>query len=241
MKQKLPFVLLIIGVLVLLAAFLVLRGRGASDAGEDNVPELPLSQRPYTRLVPTEDGHYLNMIVSNFKVPGAVSMDYELYYDTAEGITQGVPGKINLDGKQSVERQLLLGSESSGKYRYDEGVDDGTLTLRFRDADGKLIGKVAGQWSFVTDTTELASLDGKFKYTLEKEAKGVYFVIMPTFGVPQDATGEVVSGPYGIFASEGGPFAGSVDLNGNVYAWYGSNWQSVSGSSDDLGVFIATN
>src|SRR3989344_2823503 len=119
MKKKLPLILIGAGVLVVVVAFLVLRGRGPAGTDEENVPELPFSQRPFTRLVPTEDGHYLTMIVSNFNVPGAASMDYELYYDTAEGITQGVPGKVNLDGKDSVERELLLGSESSGKFRYD--------------------------------------------------------------------------------------------------------------------------
>lgn len=239
MKQKLPLVFLAVGAIVVVVAFVVLRGRPAED-DEENVPELPFSQRPYTQLIPTEDGHYLNMIVSNFNIPGAVSMDYELYYDTAEGITQGVPGKVNLYGKDSVERELLLGSESSGKFRYDEGVDDGTLTLRFRDRDGKLIGKVTGQWALLRGETKLSSLDGEFTYTLDEESE-VYFVVMPTFGLPKSAPAEVSGGPYGVFASEPGPFSGEVDLTGEVYAWYGDGWERISGSSSDLGVFITTN
>lgn len=240
MKQKFPFMLLAAGAVVVLAVFLVLRGRGGAATEEEDVPELPFSQRPFTQLVPTEDGHYLNMIISNINVPGAASMDYELYYGTAEGITQGVPGKVNLEGKKSVERELLLGSESSGKFRYDEGVDDGTLTLRFRDSGGKLIGKVAGQWAFLSDTDELKSLDGKFTYTLD-ESSEAFFVVMPTFGLPGSATGEVVTGPYGVFASEEGPFPGKVNLSGNVFVWYGDSWESLKGTSDDLGVFITTN
>src|SRR3989344_1178368 len=240
MKEKLPLILLAAGAVVIIAVFLVLRGRGGGTIKEEDVPELPFSQRPYTQLVPTKDGHYLTMKVSNINVTGAASMDYELYYDTVEGITQGVPGKINLEGKKSVERELLLGSESSGKFRYDEGVDDGTLTLRFRDGSGKLIGKVAGQWAFLSDTDKLASLDGKFTYTLTKSSKA-HFIVMPTFGLPESASGEVSGGPYGVFASEEGPFPGKVNFSGNVSAWYGDSWKSISGTSSDIGVFITTN
>ena len=239
MKNKLPLILLGVGALVVLVAFFVLRGRGGSSGSGEDVPELPFSQRPFTQLVPTEDGHYLTMKIANINVPGAASMDYELYYGTAEGITQGVPGKVTLEGRKEVERELLLGSESSGKFRYDEGVDDGTLTLRFRDSGGKLIGKVAGQWAFLSGTTTLASLDGKFTYILDDESD-TYFVVMPTFGLPESAPAEVSGGPYGVFASEEGSYPGKVNLSGNVYAWYGDSWKSLSGFSSDTGVFITT-
>lgn len=240
MKEKLPLVLLVTGVLVVSLAVFIIRGRGGSGTVDDG-PELPFSQRPFTRLVPKEDGHYLSLMVENINVPGAVSMDYELYYGTADGITQGVPGKVTLEGKEKIERELLLGSESSGKFRYDEGVDDGTLTLRFRDEDGKTIGKVAGQWSFLQGTKELASLDGKFTYTL-KQSSDAYFVVMPTFGLPESSPGEVSSGPYGVFASTDGAYPGTVNFVGNVYGFYGSKWEKLSGSSSsDIGVFITTN
>lgn len=239
MKNKLPLILVAGGAAVLLLAFLMLRGRGGAKTEEKDVPDLPFSQRPYTQLVPTEDGHYLNMIVSNINVPNAKSMDYELYYDTADGITQGVPGKVNLEGKNSVERELLLGSESSGKFRYDQGVDDGTLTLRFRDSGGKLIGKAAGQWKFVNNTDILESLDGKFSYKLDEESDA-YFVIMPTFGLPGTASFEVASGPYGVFSSVEDELPGTLTMDGNAYYWDGSSWITVSGSSDNIGVFVTS-
>jgi hypothetical protein len=239
-KEKMPLILLGAGVIVVLVAIFMMRGRNQSSDPDANVPELPFSQRPYTSLVPTEDGHYLTLHIENINVPGAASMDYELYYDTSDGITQGVPGKVTLEGKESIERELLLGSESSGKFRYDEGVDDGTLTLRFRDEDGKTIGKVAGQWAFYGGTDTLGSLDGNFKYILDSSSEA-YFVVMPTFGVPKSAPGEVVKGPYGVFASTEDSYPGTVDFSGTVYGYYGSNWEEVSGSSDSVGVFISTN
>jgi hypothetical protein len=241
MKNKLPLIFLAGGAVVFILAFMMLRGRGGAGGDkEENVPDLPFSQRPYTQLVPTEDGHYLNMIVSNINVPNAKSMDYELYYGTADEITQGVPGKVNLEGKNSVERELLLGSESSGKFRYDQGVDDGTLTLRFRDSGGKLIGKVAGQWKYVNNTDTLESLDGKFTYKLDEESDA-YFIIMPTFGLPGSASFEVDAGPYGVFSSTGDELSGKVTLAGNAYFWNGKSWDTVSGgTSDNIGVFVTS-
>lgn len=240
MNKKFIIILLSAAVLTVLV-FLFIRGRGGSQKPEeDDVPELPFSQRPYTELVPTEDGHYLNMIIKNISVPGAASMDYELYYDTADGITQGVPGKVNLEGKNSVERELLLGSESSGKFRYDQGVNDGTLTLRFRDKNGKLIGKVAGQWALLSDTDKLVSVDGKFTYTLE-ESSEEYFVVMPTFGLPSSASFEVAAGPYGVFSSATGDFPGAVSMGGSVTGWNGTSWEALSGdTSDTIGVFVTS-
>lgn len=241
MKKQLPVIILLAGVVVVAVAFLAFRSRTpAGSTTEDEGPDLPVSQRPYTQLIPTDDGHYLNLIISNINVPNAASMDYELYYDTADNITQGVPGKINLDGKDKIERELLLGSESSGKFRYDQGVNDGTLTLRFRDKNGKMIGKVAGQWALLNNNRVLSSLDGKFSYTLNV-ISDAYFVVMPTFGVPSSTPAEVISGPYGVFSSSETGLDGVVDLSGNVYRYDSSSWQSVSKSSTSIGVFVGTN
>lgn len=232
--------MLLAGVLVVILAVVVVRGRGNSNQmAEDDTPVLPVGQRPFAELIPTEEGHYLDMKVSNINVPNAASMDYELFYGTATGITQGVPGKVKLEGKDSVDRPLLLGSESSGKFRYDEGVETGTLTLRFRDGNGKLIGKVTGQWHLQSGTDELTSLDGKFTYKLD-QSSDAFFVTMPTFGLP-DNSKTAVDGPYGVFTSSADALSGKVTLGGNIYMWDGQSWNAVSGGkADNVGVFITS-
>jgi len=80
-------------------------------------------------------------------VTGAASMDYELIYSTSDGGQQGVPGTVKLTGTD-IDRPLLLGSESSGKYRYDAGVEQGTMTLKFRDASGKTNWETLNRFSF---------------------------------------------------------------------------------------------
>ena len=147
--------------------------------------------------------------VQKLNIPGAVTMDYELLYTTGTGLQQGVPGTVKLDGTD-IDRPLLLGSESSGKFRYDAGVEQGTMTLKFRDVKGKMIGKLSTDFHLQTEVTKLTSIDGKFTYELDKVAKGVFFVTMKTFAGPAASAVVVSSNGYSVFASDGKPHAGKI-------------------------------
>ncbi|MCX6705272.1 MAG: hypothetical protein NT162_02955 [Candidatus Woesebacteria bacterium] len=151
----------------------------------------------------------LNFKVQKINIPGAVSMDYELVYTTTSGGQQGVPGTVKLDGTD-IDRPLLLGSESSGKFRYDAGVERGTMTLKFRDSDGKMIGKLVTDFHLQTEVTTLTSIDGKFTYELDKVAKSVFFITMKTFADPVVSMAVVSFNGYSVFASDGKPHAGKV-------------------------------
>jgi hypothetical protein len=89
-------------------------------------------------------------------------------------------------------------------------------------------------------TDELTSLDGKFTYKLDDTNEG-FFVTMPTFGLPADASFEVAEGPYGVFSSSTVELPGTVTLNGTVNYWDGSGWSTISGASDNIGVFVSSN
>lgn len=167
MKKYLPFILLGIGVLVVgLTFFFINKNKSAGITEEEEVAaEIPVDQRPYAALIPSMDGHWLKMKIEDIKVSGASSMDYELLYKVSDGRTQGIPGTIQLNGQTSIERNLLLGSESSGKFRYDEGVQTGTLTLKFRNDKGKLLGKLSTEW-------KLSKLGKNYVITMDTFSKG---------------------------------------------------------------------
>lgn len=242
MKRYLPLILFVIGLGALTAAFFVFKGKKTSvETEETALQEVVLEKRPVTSLTPSEDGHWLNLKIEKI-VLDATSFDYELLYKLPDGRTQGVPGTVKLDGQKTIERELLLGSESSGKFTYDEGVEQGTLTLRFRNEKGKLLVKFSTQFHLQTDTKKLTSVDGNFSYTLTKTPLKTFFVTMETFGLPGDAPAEVASGPYGVFSSAKTSLAGSVGMSGNtIYRWTGSKWQVLEdGSSSDLGIFVTT-
>ncbi len=221
MKKFLPLILIGAGLIILLVAiFFIARGKKSGTVSpaqeEASVPDLPQAEWPVVMLIPTSnpqvkgsDGHWLDFKVQKINVTGAVSMDYELVYGTTDGGQQGVPGTVKLDGTD-IDRPLLMGSESSGKYRYDAGVEQGTMTLKFRDASGKLIGKLVTDFHLQSGVTTLTSVDGKFTYELNGIAKGVFFVTMTTFQQPDPSTYVVWQNGYGVFASDGKTHAGKL-------------------------------
>ncbi|HJY98521.1 MAG TPA: hypothetical protein VJ227_02290 [Patescibacteria group bacterium] len=219
MKKFLPLILIGAGVLIVLVAGILLIRRGKGETGPEDaakIPELPQSQWPAVTLTPTEDpkvpnslGHFLDMKIQKVNVPGAASMDYLLVYTTSDGGQQGVPGTVKLTGSD-IERKLLLGSESSGKFRFDAGVETGTLTITFRNAKGKSMGKLATDFRLQTGEKELTSVDGKFSYTLDKVPKGVFFITMPTFIEPDKSLYVVWKNGYGVFASDGEKHSGTA-------------------------------
>ncbi|MFC1625548.1 hypothetical protein ACFL1Q_00700 [Patescibacteria group bacterium] len=204
MKKYIPFILLVVGVLVVIVAIFVVKkniSKGTVDEDEETAVEVPFSQRPFASLSPSSDGHWLTLKVENIIIEKASSMDYELLYSLPDGRTQGVPGTVSLDDESKIERELLLGSESSGKFRYDEGVEEGALTLRFRNTTGKLLTKFITKWYLQSGKTVLSVQDGDFSFDLAKISKD-FFVVMQTFGMPAGSSVESVSaGPYGVFTS----------------------------------------
>ncbi len=202
-KKFLPLVLLGVGILILILVFVFIKNKKNTAVVDESdvVVEVAFADRPFASLTPTSDGHYINLKIDKIKLPKAVSLDYELLYTLPDGRTQGVPGTVDLKGETSFERKLLLGSESSGKFRYDEGVTDGSLTVRLRDTKGKLLAKFSTKWHLQSADLELTSIDQNFTYILDKKPKGMYFITMETFGLVDSSVTEVASGPYGIFTS----------------------------------------
>ena len=190
----------------MVGAFFLIRNSKNAGSEDETVKEIPVEQRPIVSLIPSGDGHWLKLKSEQIKVEGAVSLDYELLYTLPDGRVQGVPGTVKIEG--DVIRDLLLGSESSGKFRYDEGVESGSMTVRFRNLKGKLIGRLSTKFRMQTGTKELSSEDGTFKYTLDSIPKGVYFVTMMPFNEPNPSTVVIYQNGYAIFASDGKPHSG---------------------------------
>lgn len=243
MKKYLPFILLGIGILVLVVVFLVIKKNKSNVPveKEETTVTLSLNERPVASLTPSADGHWLKLSLTKI-LASAASMDYELLYQLPDGRTQGVPGSIKLSGQDKIERDLLMGSESSGKFRYDEGVKAGTLTIRFRNDAGKLITKLSTGFAFLSKTKELKSIDEKFGYKLASINNKDFFVVMETFGIPAETPVKVGSGPFGVFTSSKMAVSGIVSLEGtNIYGYSGSSWIKLDNDkSSNAGIFVGT-
>jgi len=81
------------------------------------------------------------MVLTIDSIPqGTEVIDYEITYTTGEGIPKGNIGSIKVDGKKSVERsgeELTLGTCSRGRCVYYTGVKSVTLSMKFKNSDGK--------------------------------------------------------------------------------------------------------
>lgn len=101
------------------------------------------SEKPTLSLIPRADGHLLTMKIDN--IPSKlVSLEYELVYtasDNGNDIEKGLGDTVKLNNEPSLTRDLLLGTASctSGcKYKYDNNVNSGTVTLTFMTADNQV-------------------------------------------------------------------------------------------------------
>ena len=210
------------------------------DSNEEVLPtptpiryvEVSVEESPFISLIPSADGHWLTVMVD--RIQDAESVEYELSYETADGVTQGaIGGPYSLAGVTNYEKKILLGTQSSGNYSYHEGVENGSLTV-------KLYGGV-GARRFIADFViaenegDLVSANGEFSVTGADYSGRV--VVMPTFGLPADREDSVEAGVYGIFGS--GSVSLSLDdvsLTGVEVpdAWAGDGWGeegSVTGKS----------
>ncbi len=248
MKKNLPFIFL--GVAVLFVIGIIAYSKMSSTpevveevAEEETAPEIPFDQRPVVTLTPKADGHWLSLKLTGInRLTNATTVEYEALYEAGDGRQQGSSGKTQIAGKTAYDSDILLGSESSGKFRYDTGVEKGTLTIKYRDQKGKLAGKLTTDFHFQTATDVLTSVDGTFTFKLDKPSKKGFFVTMNTFGVPQGLDG-LAQGPVGVFSSETVKLPGTVTLEGSkVWLWNDASWMPVSSNkAPNIGIFASSN
>lgn len=246
MKKVLPiFFIVLIGLLVGGAVVWFLKPPSSEDKKEAATAktvkeettsrELPLEEKPYVSLTPGSSCEYTLDIKG---IKGSPSqLEYEVVYQVDGGVTQGVPGTVKLSGKTSLSRDLLFGTESSGHRRCDKGVKEGTVTIKYRDEDGKPTGKVESNFR-VYESAKAIKLND-FNFDLGKISTGKY-IVMSTIGLPGKASGRVTAGPVGVFSSTG-KVSGQVTLpgEGTLYLWDGAKWTKLAdGKTTLLGTFI---
>jgi len=213
-KKYLPAIIgAVVLLLILGGIFWFLRGRGPAEleeVPEELAPEWSLEERPYITLTPREDGREFKLRIEGIKDTELV--DYELVY-FANDISRGVTGTIELEGKTSAERDLLLGSCSRNVCKYDENVTEGTLSLRFQNPEGQ-VRKYELAFHLQTGDEAVVGLtagDGNFSF-LGKLPTDEYYLTLSTVGLPKMPQEQPLAGPYAIFTSASKKAEGKVNL-----------------------------
>lgn len=250
MKKYLPFILLFVGLLITIGAFVFVRWSGnkqTSDGGEEELVDVPLDKRPIVSLTPRPDGHYLDLKIEKLTALSASTLIYEfIYMVPGQDQPQGSAPTVDIKGKDVFETDLLFGTESSGKFRYDEGVENGTLTLTFRNDQGKLLGKFSTDFFLSMNKDAISTPNGEFSITLDDVPKKEYFLLMETFGIPDSTPTTISYGPYGLFSSTDiKEISGKVNIgNSKVFMHItGPRWEEFKDGSafeSETGIFYGS-
>ena len=165
--------------------------KNPSNGKSATVTELTLSnsEKPYISLIPRADGHELKLKIDG--IPSKIKeIEYELIYTASDNgleIEKGVGDTIKEIGK-NIERDLLLGTSSCTngcKYKYDEGITGGTLSLTFSTDDNQ---SISYETQFNLKTSADVKKDGGLSLSTENltikattSTKSDYFVILKNF------------------------------------------------------------
>lgn len=163
--------------------------------------ELSDSEKPIISLIPRQDGHELKLIIDN--IPQSISeIEYELIYSAIdEGLEmeKGVGDTIKVTSK-NIQRDLLLGTSSCTngcKYKYDQGIVGGTLSLTFLTSDNQ---NLRYETPFVLKNSADIKKEGGLSLSLEKfqikgsvTSKNDYFVLIKN-----------LSNYYSVFSNNNG-------------------------------------
>jgi hypothetical protein len=152
---------------------------------------------PLVLVYPRADGNALNLEIS--KLNGIESVEYEMVYQTKDQ-QQGALGKAVLNkGDTSVKRELLFGSCSKNVCKYDQGVENGTLTIKLNKQTG-----ISDEWrsdfNLILPSGKLFESPDKNAAITANVQTGKYIVVTKVSSLPAPVEGKSIIGvPYGFF------------------------------------------
>lgn len=197
-KHKFTLILALVVIVVLIGGFLVFKNLTlASKQAQNNHPPVTIDvtfdpEGPYALLVPRNDGNAVDLTIN--RVSGFDSFSYNIDYQDGDGIERGA-GDLNTwvkidSGKTSYDQEILFGSCSKNVCKYDQGVENGTLTYQIKK--GNTIYKIITTWHLQKpDSAQgvLTSADNHFTYKVDTstQLKGKLSVL--NFSIVHDLSG----------------------------------------------------
>lgn len=210
------------------------------------IPERPIEEsigdRPYVSLVPTADGHWVNLEIKNF-AKGISSFEYDLiYFADFEGskiergvTTGGVPVEVT---GSDFSKKILFGSASCTtgvcKYKYDENVTEGSFVLNLKSDRGTERYESAYRIQKGSEGKDgLTTGDGIFSFVSTSLKAKSQYLTMSSIGVPASLPAGLTpkSVPYAIFPiiKEKGTVSIKTSLTeGTIYGYNGKSWQKLT-------------
>lgn len=246
MKKKLLIIVPIILVLAAGAFFIFKKNAKTAETTQTTTKKkisapvnvIDVSERPYMRLEPSTDGHYITIVVEELK-KDATAMEYEMEYQTGS-MLQGFGGALNIS-KLPVSEKKLFGSQSAGgAITYHEDIKGGTFQASF---SGKEDYAVKSAWRYFENSesaSEFTSQDAKFTIKNDSLAKYSYIIIYNSPGYPGDLKGDLLSDVYTVTAEKSlNTISSNFDISirsseeGQIMGYDGSKWQKMDSNYAD--------
>lgn len=246
-KKKLLIILPIVVLVIVGAIFMLNKDKSSKQTAEPTntkkkvqspVNVIAVAERPYLRLEPSADGHYIVMIIEEVKKT-ATQLDYEMEYQTGS-MLQGFGGLIKLD-KLPVSEKKLFGSQSAGgAITYHEDIKGGNLLAQLTGTENYA---VKSAWRYFTNNekaTAFSSQDTKFSISNQSLNKYSYLIIYNSPGYPGEIDGELLSDPYVVTAEKSLKLLSSnFDVSirssedGQIMGYDGSKWQKMDSTYEN--------
>ena len=263
--------------IVFIGGFFFFQNSQSQTAGP--VEEIDLTfdaEGPYALLYPRKDGNAL--VLKLLRTSSYDEISYELAYtskadetivtgtkiseeegEAPDVIDRGVVGNIDTQDKRGeYEQEILFGSCSKNVCKYDQGVENGTLTLRIRK--GNKAYRIITQWHLQKPDVALGVLtsgDEHFTYKMKDDrsvlANVGFSIVNDLIGVPKLPSGKEVLGkvyalnvpisktlPTGEITIE---MAENVPADAKVYRYdeSKSEWQELASKADGSKLTTAAN
>lgn len=248
MKKILPILLIIVLVIGLLG-IKFLRKPGVNQETNkitskpkvENINQLPLEKRPYIIIEPKSEtrpsdyGHWITVIID--KANEYQSVEYDVEYQ-AGNLIQGFMHRVDFSKeKLPVAKEGFFGSESKGKYKYDENVKSGSILFKFfKDATNyDALKNYFNLQNMEEQKGFFTANDGKANLEIGANDLNAndYVVITSTLGLPASIMSKVLSEPYGFYATRAVKLKNATlnikskeDLaKAKILGWDGKQWQ----------------
>lgn len=137
--------ILIVLLIVIIAGFgFVVFSANKKDSSEEEDSKPTIALPTVTDNVKVDLSTKENNKVVVLKISGIPSgielVEYEITYTTGDALPRGVLGKITVSGEKEILRDdIVLGTCSSGKCVYDQGVTEVNLSLKFNSSSGSSV------------------------------------------------------------------------------------------------------
>ncbi|MFC1627233.1 hypothetical protein ACFL18_01595 [Patescibacteria group bacterium] len=220
MKKSQLYLVIALALVAVVGGVFFFKNKKKSETADTKTParkveqinKLAIKDRPYVVLTPRADGKEVTLTIDN--VMGATNAEYEMEY-TAGAMIQGVFGTIDFSEEPApVSKELLFGSCSKGKCKYDDNVSGGSLTLRVEGQGDPYVLKSDFNLQLMSDREGVfTSKDIKAKLDVGTSLpSSTYVVVAGTMGLPAELEGEVLAGPYSFTTASTKAIKGNLTI-----------------------------